>query len=129
MANHIHLDEREVARVMDRLDVHQRKHEAEPGIVGIQARLQLAGLRPIYLAMVREANAGADIAQLRRAVAGFISNLVMCVADSATNKVEPERTNQLKLMMIEIGFCVGKNREDNEPGGDQMVRGQRGGHA
>lgn len=84
-----HIDERECAAALDGLDAYQRRHESEPGLTGMVARINLAALRPLYLAMARELNAGASAADISNALAAVMSNIVLSVADTITNK-EPQ---------------------------------------
>jgi hypothetical protein len=98
-----------------------------PGALGVQSRLQFAVLRPFYETFLREINAGVSVDDMQKAVAGLISNMVLAIVDSATNAEEPQRTAELRRMMVLIGWCTGEVK--NMPHGTVQVRGHAGGRA
>lgn len=117
-----HIDEAEFGRACDAIDAFQRQHENDPGITGMVARINLAALRPVYLAMVREFNAGASAGDISKALAAFMSNVVLSAADTITNKEPQARELEINRFLIALGVCIRRGMEDPNPDAQTFVR-------
>jgi hypothetical protein len=121
-----HFDAAAIERAIAAIEAQQLPNE--PGIVGMTARFNLAVLRPFFLAMVGEINGGATANELRRAAAGAIANLVLSVADTNSNQVEPRRGLEVAELVLLVTACVREiAARDNKV--VASVRGEAGGRA
>jgi len=121
----LHFDDAETERAIASIEAAQHPHA--PGIDGMQARFNLAVLRPFILAMMREINAGATNDQLSKVTAGVVTNLVLTIADSASNQAEPLRSLEIGRLLLRIGAYISQARESSEI--VASVLGQAGGRA
>jgi hypothetical protein len=124
-----HIDERDAAAAMDRVEAYQREHSGQPGMNGIVARLNLAALRPIYEAMFKEINAGATPDQISAGLAAMVSNIVLTVADSISAREPARRQQEIERFLFLLEWCMAKDVEDTEPDAVHRVAVTRAGRA
>lgn len=129
---HVHFDEAKIIAATERRSAILKEHEQEPGSLGAQARLTAAGLKPVYVAMVREMNRGTSHDDLGDACAALLANIVLCWATS--NYGEPgviDLGAQLNQMLGRVAVCVMDSLTESPGarGGVERVPGEPGGHA
>jgi len=125
----MHIDEAAASVAIARIERENEKRCADAGVVGVQARLQVAALRAFYMAIVGETNRGTLPSELRRAAAAFTANLLLSVVDTITSGNQPQRFEEARLVVAEVGFCIGEFINDPQPGRVERVPAVPGGRA
>jgi hypothetical protein len=125
----MHIEESAASAAIARIERENEKRCADPGVVGVQARLQVVALRSFYMAVVGEINRGTPSDDLRRAAAAFTGNLLLSVVDTVTSGNEPRRFEEARLIVAEVGFCIGEFINDPQPGRLERVPAATAGRA
>ena len=125
----VHISEAEMLAAIEGIERHNRKREKVPGVGGVQARMQIAVLRPFYVALVSEINLGATTDELRTAVIGLTCNALLSIIDTISAREPAARFNEGRRAMVELGLTLADMMKRDEPGSEAKVMMQAGGHA
>lgn len=88
MATHVHFDEAAIAAANDKIAASLVATAAEGGCLGVQARLVIATMKTINLAIVAEINRGSEYEHICTGVANIISNMVLTCAQANPENID-----------------------------------------